>query len=62
MSEELLTITEAKKVIKVGHTYIYEKINNGEIKAVKLGKKTLIPRSSLEAFIASLRPYRRTEL
>lgn len=60
MSEELLTIPETGKIIKAGRTYTYSLINSGALKAVKIGKKTLVPRSSIESFIAALQPYKAT--
>lgn len=58
MSEELLTIPEVGKVLKAGRTYLYGLINSGQIKAVKIGRKTLVPRSSVEAYIAALPHYK----
>lgn len=58
MAEELLTIPEAGKTLKAGRTYLYRLINEGQIKAVKIGRKTLIPRSALEAYIAALPQYK----
>lgn len=57
MTQELLTIPEFCKAAKVGRTVAYKLINEGRVKAVKLGKKTLIPRAALEEFICSLEPY-----
>ena len=58
MKPELLTIPEFCKSAKVGRTVAYSLINKGEVKAVKLGKKTLIPRSAMDEFIASLPVYK----
>lgn len=58
MTEELLTIPEVGKVIKAGRTYLYALINRGDIKAVKIGRKTLVPRSAVEAYIAALPSYK----
>lgn len=61
MQAELLTITEFCKSVNLGRTVAYRLINEGKVKAVKLGKKTLIPRSSVDDFIASLPAYQNTK-
>lgn len=57
MQSELLTITDFCKAANVGRTRAYQLINQGRIKALKLGRKTLIPRAAFEEFIAGLKPY-----
>jgi excisionase family DNA binding protein len=55
MSEVLShTIAEAMKVTGLGRSSLYEAIAAGKISAVKAGKRTLIPASSLRDFIADL--------
>ena len=58
MKPELLTITEFCQTVNLGKTSVYKLINEGKVTAVKLGKKTLFPRSSVDEFIASLPAYR----
>lgn len=53
----LLTIPEACAAIRIGRTKFYQLLNSGEIKAVKIGKKTLIPIKELENFINKLPNY-----
>jgi excisionase family DNA binding protein len=50
-----VTVSEAKRLLAVGHTRIYELMNSGEIEKVKAGAKTLIPLDSLQRYAASLR-------
>jgi excisionase family DNA binding protein len=50
------TLREACEAIRVGRTKFYELLAAGDIKAVALGGKTLIPRASLEAYLAQLPP------
>lgn len=57
MQTELLTLSEFCKAVNLGRTSVYKLINAGKVKALKLGKKTLVPRSSLDEFIASLPAY-----
>ncbi|MBK9585763.1 MAG: helix-turn-helix domain-containing protein [Alphaproteobacteria bacterium] len=57
MQSELLTVMEFCQAVNLGKTSVYKLINEGKISAVKLGKKTLIPRSVVHEFIASLPAY-----
>jgi len=58
MKNDLLTIPEFCERVSLGKTSVYQLLNEGKVKAVKLGKKTLIPRSSLNEFVASLPGYK----
>jgi len=57
MQKELFTIPECCKTLNLGPTTLYKYINQKRIRAVKLGKKTLIPRDAIDEFIASLPSY-----
>ena len=48
------TPREACEALRIGRTKLYELFASGDIKAVALGGKTLVPRDALEAFMASL--------
>ena len=48
------TPREACEALRIGRTKLYELFANGELKAVALGAKTLIPRNEIENFISSL--------
>ncbi len=54
---ELLTINDFAKVTNLGRTRIYELLKRGEVKAVKIGRRTLIRREDADAWIASLANY-----
>jgi excisionase family DNA binding protein len=54
LQREGLSISEATSIAGIGRTKIYEAIAAGEIKARKLGKRTLILRSDLKQFLESL--------
>jgi excisionase family DNA binding protein len=49
-----ITVSEAASRLSCGITLIYEQINAGCYRSVKIGKKRLIDRVSLETFAASL--------
>lgn len=51
---ENVTIGEAVRLFGIGRTKLYELIQNGDIEAVKLGRRTLVRASSARAFIDSL--------
>ena len=53
----LLTIPEACAMIRIGRTKFYQLLNAGEIKAVKIGKKTLISEIAIQEWIEELPPY-----
>ena len=62
MNDELLTIDEVAKVLKVHESYMYRLMKEGELPVVKRGKRyTRILRSDLIAFIQKhrLEPTRR---
>ena len=46
----LLTVSEAAKYLGVGRKKIYELIEWGELKAVKLGRSVQIEKESLDRF------------
>ena len=46
-----LSITEAAKAIGVSRTSIYELINAGKIKSIKIGARRLVPVKNIHEFI-----------
>ncbi len=48
-------VTDALAMLGIGRTKLYALIGAGEIEIIKVGKLTLIPLDSLEAFIAQRR-------
>ena len=57
MQTELLTIPELCRQVNIGKTYAYRLIGEGTIKAVKCGRKTLVPRAEIHKWIETLKPY-----
>lgn len=51
---EHISIGETVYRFGIGRTKLYELINNGEIEAVKLGRRTLICTSTVRAFVDRL--------
>ncbi len=50
MTSALLTVPEAAKYLGIGRKKVYELIEWGEIKALKLGRSMQIERDSLDRF------------
>ncbi len=56
MDELLITPERAAQLLGVGRTFVYtELLAKGRLESLKLGRRRLIPREALEAFIASER-------
>jgi excisionase family DNA binding protein len=47
-------ILDAVKISKMGRSFIYERLADGSIKAVKAGRRTLIIYESLKNYMANL--------
>ena len=54
LQREGLSIAEACTIAGIGRTKIYEAIADGRLTARKFGKRTLILRGDLQAFLSSL--------
>ncbi len=52
-----LSIEEARAITGIGRTNLYKAINSGRLKARKFGKRTIILRDDLDAFLNSLQSY-----
>ncbi len=50
MTSALLTVPEAARYLGVGRKKVYELIEWGEVKAVKLGRSVQIEKESLDRF------------
>ena len=57
MQKLTYSIGEVQAITGLGRTRIYELINSGVLPARKLGKRTLILKADLEAFLAALAVY-----
>lgn len=49
-----LSIGQACQATSIGRTALYQAIGSGQLRTRKLGKRTLILRDDLEAFLAAL--------
>jgi excisionase family DNA binding protein len=52
MTEPLLvTVREAAALLGLGRDRAYELVRSGRIRCIQVGRKRLVPRSELEAFV-----------
>jgi excisionase family DNA binding protein len=49
------TVSEVSAAVGIGKTSIYELINRGELKAIKVAGRRLVLKQDLEAFLSSCR-------
>jgi excisionase family DNA binding protein len=47
----LVTVEEAARLLGIGRTTMFELIGSGEVKSIRLGRRRLIARRSLEHFV-----------
>ena len=47
----LFSVKEFCEMVGIGRTTLYQEVKAGRIKAKKMGRSTLIPKSELEGFI-----------
>jgi excisionase family DNA binding protein len=57
MTPIFMTIPDAVKAAGISRTSIYEALKRGDLTARKAGRRTLISRAGLEAYLASLPVY-----
>ncbi len=52
MERLLLPVDDARKLLSLGRTKFYEEVQAGRLVIVKAGKKSLVPQSSLDGYVA----------
>ncbi|MBK9585805.1 MAG: helix-turn-helix domain-containing protein [Alphaproteobacteria bacterium] len=55
-----MSIEETRAATGLGRTKLYQLINAGELKARKIGKRTIILQDDLNQFLSNLTLYKRT--
>ena len=58
MNTTLLSIPEACEKLRIGRTRLYQILNAGQIKALRMGKRTFIPAAAVDEFINGLQPFK----
>lgn len=47
-------VEDAARALGIGRTFVFQLIKEGRLKAVKIGRRTLIPVAECEAFLSRL--------
>ena len=55
--QAIYSISEAINIIGVKRTKLYQLINSGELKAHKIGKRTVIKHEAINKYIENIKPY-----
>ncbi len=53
----LLSVNEALHILGMGRTSFYAKLNAGELKALKIGRRTLVSENEILKFVQALHCY-----
>lgn len=53
----LMTVEEFRSWSRMGRTRIYELLGSGELKAIKIGRRTLIPSEAAQAWLEAQPSY-----
>lgn len=56
--DRLVPLSEARDHLGIGQTKLFKLVKDGDLNAVKLGRRTLIPQSELVRFQSGLRSAR----
>jgi len=56
-TNKLYSVTEALNILGIKRTHFYHLLKNERIRALKIGRRTLIPEEQLTNFISSLISY-----
>jgi len=51
-----LNVEETAKLLGIGRNLCYDRCKTGEIPAIKIGKRLLVPRAALEKLLAEPKP------
>lgn len=55
-SKQTLSVEEAAKVLGIGRNLAYDRVKTGEIPAIKIGRRLLVPRAALEKLLSEPKP------
>ena len=54
MQKQLHPVEDARNQLSLGRTKFYEEVQAGRLVIVKAGKKSLVPQSSIDAYVENL--------
>ncbi len=49
--QHVLTVEEAAKILRISRNSAYEAVKRGDIPSVRIGRRVLVPRTSLEMML-----------
>jgi excisionase family DNA binding protein len=52
MGQQLATVEEAAKVLRVGRSHAYAKVRSGELRSIHIGRRVLIPTDAIRELTA----------
>lgn len=52
MPNQVFTVDEVAKILRIGRATAYEAVRRGEIPVVKIGRRLLVPRTALERLLS----------
>jgi excisionase family DNA binding protein len=55
----MLSVQEAAGALGISRSLVYELLSSGALRSTKIGRRRLVPREALEAFVADLPVARR---
>ena len=50
---DILTVGEIQKMLKIGRNAVYSLLKSGTIKSIKIGKKYIVPKKSVVEFVTT---------
>lgn len=56
MTKAAYSVNDALRLLGVGRTHLYRQIQDGKLKALKSGRRTLIPATEIIAYLDRLAP------
>jgi excisionase family DNA binding protein len=57
MERLTVTVEEAARLLGIGRNSAYEAVRRGEIPAIRIGKRFVVPKAALERMLSDGRPY-----
>ena len=58
---DVLTPVEAARLLRLGRNSVYDAIARGEVPAVRVGRRLLVPKAALQRLLACAQPDTRVE-
>ena len=56
MKKRTYTVEEAAKILGIGRSAAYQAVGTGEIPAIRIGKRWLVPVQALEQLLSTAKP------